>query len=156
MLCICCCCCCCCTFIQQGLAKFYRCNTQDEGKMLCICCCCCCTLTQPGSYYQSRRRANALPLGVATVTWTTIPSLNITIHNTWVKIHCSHRYNTAWNTLYIARIDTLQHDFARIGTLQHDNLLRRLTILQDNLLFHSPFVTNNSDQRHFKLIRFSP
>ena len=72
-------------------------------------------------------------------------------------IHCSHRYNTAWNTLYIARIDTLQHDFARIGTLQHDNLLRRLTILQDNLLLlFSPFVTNNSDQRHFKLIRFSP
>ena len=45
---------------------------------------------------------------------------------------------SAWNTLYIARIDTSQHDSARIGTLQHDNLLRRLTILQDNLLFLFP------------------
>ena len=40
----------CCSFIQQGLAKFYRCNTQDEGKMLCICCCrcCCCSFIQQG------------------------------------------------------------------------------------------------------------
>ena len=65
-------------------------TSRTKGKMLCICCC---TLIQQGSYYQSRRRANALPLGVATVIWTTIPSLNITIHNTWVKTHCSHQYN---------------------------------------------------------------
>ena len=40
----------CCSFIQQGLAKFYRCNTQYEGKMLCIrCCrCCCCSFIQQG------------------------------------------------------------------------------------------------------------
>ena len=111
----------CCSFIQQGLAKFYRCNTQDEGKMLCICCCrcCCCTFTQPGSYYQSRCRADALPREVAFVIWTTTQSLNITIPIAWItdiawtqiQIHCmDHRHCMDPNTIaFILKINLARY-----------------------------------------------
>ena len=52
-------------FSNQALRKVLPgVTSRTKGKILCICCC---TLLQQGSYYQSRRRANALPLGVATV-----------------------------------------------------------------------------------------